>query len=365
MADIQLDAYIDRSETKVSEYRYIPQHTSIGGNLSNDNYHVALLGVSSDTDIIRQELYQLAHNFKNIKIADLGNIKNGKGPKDKLYALKEVVAQLVANGTTPIIFGGTQNTLLPLHKALAEIAGKQRITLIDPMIDLYETEEEERSYLFSLLNNDKVEELRILGLQNYLCSNWQTDTLQKSNVNSKRLGEIIGQLSICEPIFRDTDLFNLSFSALRQSEVTNHPFPMPNGLNGFEACQLAQYAGLSDSTLVYDITDIPVESDTHHNMTARATAALAAQVIWHILTGIDNRFGDYPKRSEKSYERFLAIPEVEGDEPKVFYHNKANGRWWMEIPTLEGTRIYACTKEDYKQACAHAIPDIWMRHYMR
>ena len=357
MSDLQLNSYLDERNIEVASFPYLPKSSSIVDNLSNEGYRVALVGLSPAADAIRHQLYPLACNLRKIKIADLGNVKLGKDGNVAGFALEEVVSYLLDKSVIPILIGGSQESLLSVYETMQKKLERQRITILDSMIDLNETD---ASYLFSFLNNEKVEELHVLGLQNYLCANWQMDALQRSDVHAVRLGEMVNQLACSEPIFRDTDWMNLSFSVVRQSEAPAKSYPMPNGFNGFEICQLAQYAGLSDSTLLYSITDVEENFDVRNQ-----TSALAAQVVWHILTGIDNRFGDYPKRTVKEYERFQTIPEVEGDEGIVFFHNKANGRWWIEIPTLRGKRIFACTKDDYRLATEYAIPDVWMRHYMR
>ncbi|MBO7635770.1 MAG: hypothetical protein J6S89_04235, partial [Paludibacteraceae bacterium] len=80
---------------------------------------------------------------------------------------------------------------------------------------------------------------------------------------------------------------------------------------------------------------------------------------------IDNRYHDYPQRPIEEYRRFVVYPKVEGDTQTIFYNSLSNRRWWIEIPTAEGNKIFACSQDDYMQFCNDSIPDIWMRHFMK
>ena len=64
-----------------------------------------ILGPVSDApDIIRKHFYQLYFWHDGIKIADLGNIRQGATLNDTIAALKTVIAELININKTVIIF---------------------------------------------------------------------------------------------------------------------------------------------------------------------------------------------------------------------------------------------------------------------
>ena len=95
------------------------------------------------------------------------------------------------------------------------------------------------------------------------------------------------------------------------------------------------------------------------------SAALAAQMIWHFLDGLNNRQKDYPAKSIEAYEKYI-VQQEQLDENIVFYQNPTNNRWWIEIPNTSGEKeIYACSRQEYEEAKLGRIPDSWIRYYKK
>jgi hypothetical protein len=174
-------------------------------------------------------------------------------------------------------------------------------------------------------------------------------------------------MSLCEPLFRDSDLVSIDMSSLRASVAIDVAHPGPNGFNEEEICALARYAGISDKVSSFGIFGLKSAVTEQTNI----TAMLAAQVVWYFLEGVSARKGDYPVSSTKSYDRFAVLIN-DGEEELVFYRSPLSGRWWMEVPlhsidSLSKTRsvLVPCTQADYDQACTNEVPDRWWRAYQK
>ncbi len=380
MADFNFADYLDAPSNAEVNGFFLPEDFTLCKNLVSTDFNVALIGVPTDGDlnnlgtadapnVVRKQLYELATHFRKVNIADLGNIKVGKKLNDAYSALTEVVAFLASKKIVSIVMGGSQDLTVPMVNALKKakpVAPNEkqclRLAVIDSKIDLSSKTEilSANNFWNQILKDCSVSEMTLLGLQNYYCADWQIEQLVEKGAVIKRLREITQNSIGVEPFLRDADVFSLDMASVRHSEAPGHALSIPNGLNGFDVCQLAHYAGLSDTTLAYGLFGYNPSFDDSDQ-----TAALVAEVAWHILEGIDKRYGDYPVCDLSKYKKYVVLPKFDGDNKITFYSNVANGRWWIEIPTLEGLKVYACTAKDYSDFCNNAIPDVWMRHYMK
>ena len=77
-------------------------------------------GHSKAPDIIRRHFYGLYYWHHDIRIADVGNIKTGSLFTDSYAALKTVIHELINDGKTVIILGGSHDLTLPQYHAHAE-----------------------------------------------------------------------------------------------------------------------------------------------------------------------------------------------------------------------------------------------------
>ena len=88
-----LRLYFEKPEIEEISTPYLPEKNRLGNQLVEDNFSVAIIGAGFDTnsltnkgsanapDAVRRQLYSLRGNF-NLRIADLGNLKKGKGLND-------------------------------------------------------------------------------------------------------------------------------------------------------------------------------------------------------------------------------------------------------------------------------------------
>ncbi|MCK9156248.1 MAG: formimidoylglutamase [Paludibacteraceae bacterium] len=364
--------YFDKPAKLDLDNPYTPESEMFVSKLVSENYNVALIGVDSEVgsvnkgcdvapDEIRKQLYALRGGLKDLRIADLGNLKKGEKSSDTYYALRDVVSELVSNAIIPIIIGGSQDLSLSVFEGLKDQRSELNMVVVDPRVDvgLGEVPFGSNSYLNKILEDEVLFRLDLLGYQTYLCSNTQLSELVKRNHWGTRLGILRANPEKTEPIFRDSDFVSVDMAVVRQSDAPGNAHPLPNGLFGEELCQLARYAGFSDRISAFGIFETNPFFDNNGQ-----TSELAAEVIWHFLEALDNRYGDYPKRELSNYTKYV-VPDMDGDEEMVFYNNNLNNRWWIEIPTSKGKCVFSCTYQDYRLAKENQIPDIWMMYYMK
>ena len=93
-------------------------------------------GQSEAPDIIRRHFYSLYYWHPDIKIADVGNIKAGSLYTDSYAALKTVVHELINDGKTVIILGGSHDLTLAQYNAYADNKKAIEASCVDALIDL-------------------------------------------------------------------------------------------------------------------------------------------------------------------------------------------------------------------------------------
>jgi arginase family enzyme len=369
---MDINIYFENPGEIPSDLQFLPQHDSFKANLTDENYNIAIIGVKSELhsinkgcalapDAVRKHLYALRGGFDKLRICDLGNIRKGNTEKDMFFALKDIIAQLNFKKIIPVVIGGSQDLSVPVFEGLKENMEEINISVIDSRIDIAKDMDSFAPFPFlnQLVDDEKLGRVDILGYQSYYCSDEQLTMLKDRSFFGLRLGALRGDIGRSEPIFRDCDLVSFDIASIRQSDAPGNIIPSPNGLFGEEACQLARFAGFSDKIASFGIFEVNPYFDNNDQ-----TSALAAQIIWHFIEALNNRYGDYPVRSINTYQKYI-IPDMTGNEEMVFYHNNLNNRWWIEIPTKKGKRIFSCSSEDYRYANNNQIPEIWMKYYMK
>ena len=363
--------YFDKPSKIDPEFSYIPESDTFVSKLVSENYNVALVGVRFESgsankgcdvapDEIRKHLYAL-RGMDKLRIADLGNIKKGEKASDVCYALRDVVSELLSNGIVPVVMGGSQDLSLSIFEGMKEKKTDLNLGVVDARVDVGMGDVPfcSSTYLNKILDDEKLFRLDLIGYQNYFCSKAQLMELKNRNHWGMRLGTLRADLGKSEPIFRDCDFVSVDMSVVRQSDAPGNAQPVPNGLFGEEICQLARYAGFSDRISAFGVFETNPFFDNNGQ-----TSALAAEIIWHFLEAYGNRYGDYPKRELSTYMKYV-VPDMDGDGEMVFYNNNLNNRWWIEIPTRRGLRVFSCSYQDYRLAKGNQIPDIWMMYYLK
>ncbi len=351
-------------------------HTEKNGLPNLSNVQIAIIGIDEDRNIfespkeklnlsnIRIELYKLFIGNWGGNFADLGDIERGETVEDTYFALKTLTSKLINQKIIPIIIGGSQDLTYASYRAYDALNMMVNIVSVDSKFDFGGVDEliSSQSYMSKIIM-DKPNNLFNfcnLGYQSYYIAQEEIDLMEKLFFDSYRLGQLIDDITIAEPILRDADIVSIDMKSVKSSELGNTSHTAPNGLNGREICALSRYAGISDKVSmlgIYECADTPQSSQ------------LIAQMIWYFIEGVNFRKQDYPFTSYEKYDKYIVLAE---EEELSFYKSPLSNRWWIEIPIIPNLNnklkrhaLLPCTHQDYVDACNKVIPERWWKAYKK
>jgi len=339
---------------------FVPEFRNMNASFHFENYGNG----------IREELYRLypKRNW-NKKIVDLGEILPGQDTNDTFFALASVVEELVKAEILTIIIGGSQDLTLAQFDAYKDLEQLVNIVSIDASPDFGLPEEPlmPNNYLQYILQRkpNHLFNYSTVGTQMYLVNPNEIDLMDKLYFDICRLGEFNKDFTIAEPLIRNADLVSIDLLATRNSDYPRELFSSPNGFYAEQMCQIARYCGFSDKMTSIGLYNIWNPDNIEGNN------QLAAQIIWHIIDGVNSRVGDFPKGLKKDYQKYRVALTQFKDEI-VFYKSSKSDRWWIEVPyhTHEKSRyerhyMVPCNYDDYKTALEDEVPDLWWKTYQK
>ncbi|MDB9931940.1 MAG: formimidoylglutamase [Flavobacteriales bacterium] len=347
-----------------------------GGEISEE-YELAILGVKESRgsqltsvkespDFVREQLYKL-YPSTSAKIIDIGNIRQGETLQDTLFALVETLQELVKKKIIPIIIGGSQELTLAMYKSYEKLEQIVNLTTIDRKIDFQQINEtNNNSYLKDIILSrpNFLFNYSNLGSQSYYLDPENNKMMEKLYFDNTRLGELQHDISIAEPVIRNSTIISFDLNSIRQSEVPGTSFASPNGFFGNEACQLSRYAGMSDKVGMIGFYEMSPEFDI-----LGQTAQLVSQMIWFFIAGFDLRKNETPLTSNKNYTKYKVVLSS-SEEELIFIKSKKSERWWMKIPYPPSKKIkfqrhhlVPCSYSDYETALRDEMPNLWLNTY--
>ena len=319
-------------------------------------------GTMKAPDAVRKQLYRLSRIPGKIKIADLGNMKQGISFNDTVAGLSDVLIFLLNGNIFPVIVGGSSALMLAVDRAFSGMKAKYTLAAVDPRIDFTgdSRETDSFSYLNNILHNHKstLNHYINIGYQTYLNDQQVINRFLKRKSELVRIGDVRKAIYLTEPLLRDSDVAAFDISSVRQADAPGTLSPSPNGYYGEEICLLARYAGISDNMKIFGLFDVNPELDIRNQ-----TSALAAQVIWFFLEGFSQKQYETPALSNSNAGRFISYHvRITGlDEDLIFVKSNLTDRWWLEFPSPGGRSIYiACSHEDYLKANRNEVPERWV-----
>ena len=346
-------------------------HTKIQGFPQLNEVRVALFGVNEnrngfftsttyDTNEFRKQFYQLYPGNWAIEIADLGDLPNGETPEDSYFAIKEACVHLKELNIIPLIIGGTQDLTVAAYQVFQDKKEWVNIVSVDSRFDFSQDEDlisgksymskiimDTPSYLFNYTN---------VGYQSYLIAQEELDLMEKLFFDSIRLGSVLDNNQITEPIFREADIASFDMKCLRSSSDGTYANGASNGIDSRTICALARYAGISDKLSLAGFFDLPSNMLFHK---------LLAQIIWYFIEGVNCRFEEYPVDLTKNFKRYTVQMS---DREMVFHQSEKSGRWWLEIQNenyldnkSKSNTLLSCMHKDYLDACKDVLPDRWWK----
>ncbi len=309
-------------------------------------------GHSKAPDLIRRQLYSLYYWHSDVKIADAGNIKAGSLYTDSYAASKTVIHELINDGKTVIILGGSHDLTLAQYAAYADIGKAIEASCVDALIDLnIDSPFRQENFLMEMLTSEPnyIRHYNHIAFQSYYVHPRMLETMDKLRFDCYRVGSVKENIEEMEPVIRNSSLFSFDISAIAHAYAPSNPVS-PNGLNGEEACVLMRYAGMSPNVNSIGIYGFDAAHDKEE-----LTAKQVAHMIWYILDGRSRGRKEVELDQRDSFNEYhIAFAEVE----TTFLQSKKTGRWWMQLPNRS---FIACSYKDYLLASSNEIPERWLR----
>lgn len=355
--------------------RSIKIHTQKEGIPELNNVKIAIIGVHEkrnsfydlhetfDLDAFRLEFYSLYPGDWDVTIADLGTIPNGASVEDTYFAVQQISDFAYKNSIIPVFIGGSQDLILPVYRSYSALGSYVNMTSVDNRFDFGEPGQliSSRSYMTKIIMEEpnRLFNFCNLGYQTFYNAQEELDLLDRLFFESYRLGNLVKDISIVEPVLRDTDILSIDLKSMKSIE-TGSQTPYPNGFDSMQMCSIARYAGLSDRISSLGIFEIPNKLLSY---------ALVAQIVWYFAEGIRYRVNEYPF-SVKSDCDCYHVPM--DDDDLTFFKSNKSGRWWVEVPRVSGGNnkkgektLLPCTHQDYLDACNQIIPERWWKSFRK
>ena len=328
-------------------------------------YRNSEIDSDAQNDSFRSHFYKMSNGDAwNFAIYDLGTINPGENHTDTVFALSQVVSELLKNDILPIVIGGSQDLTLACYKGFEAQEQMINICSIDNTLDVGDPND-------SITSNGFISHLLMqrpcylfnyttIGIQRPYTSKKDVELFDKLYFDLCRLGELNNDFRVAEPFLRNSDLLTIDFKSIKSADTDSAVYTNPNGVSASQVCQMARYAGISDKMSCVGVFDIdPSQGD--------AASELLAQVIWYFMDGYASRVGDFPIGSKKNYTKFYVHLD-DFDDDLVFYKSDKSNRWWLEVrynPDVESRydrhQMVPCDKKDYDNALANQIPDLWWK----
>ena len=344
-------------------------HTVESGLPELKGLEIAIVGLSEqrnsfyanplyDVNQFRRAFYELYPGNWNIKIADLGDLSNGAKIKDTYFAIKEIAYHLKQMNIIPVFIGGSHDLIFPLYQVFQEFNQLVNMVSVDRSFDFSQEDEliSGRSYMSNIIMEkpNVLNNYTNLGFQNYYCAIEEKDLMDKLYFEGIRLGQVLDDTQLVEPVFRDADIVGFDMKCLSWESIADPLKGQPNGIDSRSICALSRYAGISDRVGFIGLYELP---------STPMMDQLAAQIIWYFIEGVQYRFDEYPVNIN---EGFLKYSVTLSNQTIVFYKSEKSNRWWMELTNdtyldnkTKTSALLACTKNDYESASQDIIPERW------
>ncbi|AXT62623.1 arginase [Aquimarina sp. AD10] len=354
--------------------KQIKIHTTSDGVPDLDKVDIAILGVQENRndinflgeqlnfDAIRKSLYELFPGNWNTSMVDLGDVISGNQVSDTYYLVQDVLSTLLQKNIIPIIIGGSQDLVYAQYRSFDILERMVNLANVDSRFDLGNSAEDITNTSFvgkiiveqpyNLFNYSNI------GYQTYFNAQEEIDLIEKLYFDSYRLGEVIADVTVVEPIMRDADIVSIDLGVMNANSL-NGITTSPNGFDGREICAISRYAGISDKVKSFGIYEFK-------NFKNEETAAvLISQIIWYFIEGVNYRSNELDIKNLKNTLHYNVPID---DEILSFYKSPKTGRWWIEIPfissgnnKLKRHTLLPCTYNDYERACNQEIPERWYK----
>ncbi len=307
---------------------------------------------------IRKSFYQLFPGKWNLKIADLGTLVLESDTQKNLKLIQEIISHFLLHGKHLIILGKDHALTYSIAKGISKSEKIVNCSIVDSKIDLKPEGEKNTekilntNFISNMLWDEEIllNNLHLIGCQAYYQPPAYLDFLRKMYIDCFSLGEIKGNINAIEPELRTSHFLSLDISSLEYAFMPLQAQPVPNGLNGVEACRLSRLSGLGTENKVLGIFGFIPENFTHGE-----GENLLSQIIWYYLEGKNESF---LLKSLENKEEMITFHVPNNLINLKFFKQPESELWWVEINDLQiEDKIFPCSYADYKQAVSNKISE--------
>lgn len=202
-----------------------------------------------------------------------------------------------------------------------------------------------------------------IGFQGYYFSPDKLRALRGRYFEDMRLGALRENISLVEPLLRDTQYTFIDMDSVRYSDYPLSSNQNPNGLYAEEICQIARYIGFGQR-----IKSIFIYGEPESGNQVVTCNKLVSEIIWHLCEAISSNIIENPQENEEDEHYIRKIISLgENGEEIVFINSSNTDRWWMEIlsPISNKPILVPCSASDYKAACCGEVPLRWLFFYQK
>ncbi len=325
------------------------------------------MGEAIEFDAVRMAFYGLFPGNWDWSMVDLGDIIPGSSIEDTDFALREVLNELLKIGVMPIVLGGSQDLLYAHYRAFDGVQDMINVVNIDHRFDLGDHQKpmSNKAYVGKMVVDKPYNMMNyaVLGYQSYLNPPQEIALMDKLHFEAYRLGNLIKDITIAEPIMRQAQLVALDVSSVKSSAMSFRYHKSPNGFDSREICALSRYAGISNGVKSFGIYEL--KSFEKYE----SAPNLVAQILWYFIEGVSFRVNEGDLMNPDNFTIY-SVPV--DDMVLVFKKSKRSGRWWMELPNnntlnnnMSSVALLSCTYEDYLSATEQNIPERWLKARLR
>lgn len=245
-----------------------------------------------------------------------------------------------------------------IDRELIAIEGKYNATCVIP-----KSYDAKNNIVQKILDDNNIVNASFLAFQGYYFSPDNLLTINNKYFEQMRLGQLRDNISLCEPLLRDSEYFFVDFNSVRYSDFPCNVYSNPNGLYAEEMCQIARYIGFGQKLKAIFLFGEPSLEDN-----SLISNILTAQVIWHICNGLITNSIENPASNSKNTNFLKKIVQLDDNGENItFINSLLTDRWWMEIPSNSSNKsiLIPCSIDDYKTACKGEIPLRWLFFYQK
>lgn len=254
------------------------------------------LGAAAGPNAMRAELAKLPWRMdENKSVADIGNvICEGERLEEAQGQLGDAIAEVLSNGSIPIILGGGHETAYGHYLGIRKFIGSEAklgIINIDAHFDLrsYEEQPSSGTMFKQILEHDKNSDYLVLGIQRYGNTQELFDTADQLGVKYVHEEDMTNNsmedtIRTLESFIADHDyvMLTLCTDVLNAAFAPGVSAPSPFGLDPFVVRNIIRTVTSKKNTLSFDISEVNPLVD-ENNRTVKLGAYFVNEAIMAFL----------------------------------------------------------------------------------